>query len=157
MPALVFDAEGIHRAVLNVVTNAIDACYDTGEEEPTRPGRVVVSTEYVPTEKLARIVIADNGPGIAPEDIKDIFTLFVSHKGSRGTGPGPAGERKNHARARRPHPRSTARSARGAVLCWKCQPTCPTPSEKRPNTIGVTSEIGLELREHASEERFSSR
>jgi len=88
IPPLVFDNEGIHRAVLNVVTNAIDACYDTGEEEPTRPGRVVVSTEYLPDEKLARVVIADNGPGIAPEEVKNIFTLFVSHKGSRGTGLG---------------------------------------------------------------------
>ena len=31
MPTLVFDPEGIHRAVLNIATNAIDAC-----EEPAR-------------------------------------------------------------------------------------------------------------------------
>lgn len=88
VPVTVFDADAIHRAVLNIVTNAIDACYDTGEEEPTRAGRVVVSTEYVPTEKLVRIIVADNGAGISPEDQKDIFTLFVSRKGSRGTGLG---------------------------------------------------------------------
>ncbi len=33
MPTLVFDPEGIHRAVLNVVTNALDA---VGEREPSR-------------------------------------------------------------------------------------------------------------------------
>ena len=41
-PTLVFDPEGIHRAVLNVVTNAIDAA---GEIERRR-GRVDVATEY---------------------------------------------------------------------------------------------------------------
>ncbi len=39
MPELVFDPEGIHRAVLNVVTNAIDAV-----SERETPGRVEVAT-----------------------------------------------------------------------------------------------------------------
>lgn len=37
MPELIFDPEGLHRAVLNVLTNAVDA---VGESEP--PGRVAV-------------------------------------------------------------------------------------------------------------------
>jgi signal transduction histidine kinase len=32
--------------------------------------------------------VTDNGSGIAPEDLDQIFTLFVSRKGGRGTGLG---------------------------------------------------------------------
>lgn len=82
LPTLTFDAEGIHRAVLNVVTNAIDAC------EQQSPGRVDVSTELAPDGSSARVIVQDNGNGIPPEDLERIFSLFVSNKGSRGTGLG---------------------------------------------------------------------
>jgi signal transduction histidine kinase len=32
--------------------------------------------------------VADNGEGIAPEDVKKIFSVFESRKGARGTGLG---------------------------------------------------------------------
>ena len=82
MPSLQFDSEGIHRAVLNVVTNAIDAC--EGREQ----ARVEVSTAILPDERLAQIIVADNGSGIPPDQLPKIFQLFVSGKGSRGTGLG---------------------------------------------------------------------
>jgi signal transduction histidine kinase len=82
IPTLTFDPEGIHRAVLNVATNAVDAC----AEEPD--GKVTVSTEYAPDEALVRIIVEDNGVGIAAEDLDKIFTIFVSGKGGRGTGLG---------------------------------------------------------------------
>jgi signal transduction histidine kinase len=82
MPRLMFDPDGLHRAVLNVVTNAIDAC-DERED-----GVVEVSTQFSAPEKTIRVVVADNGSGIAPEDLEKIFTLFVSRKGGRGTGLG---------------------------------------------------------------------
>jgi len=82
MPTLMFDPEEIHRAVLNIVTNAIDACIDVDS------GLVSVITEYAPEERLSRILIRDNGSGIAPADVEKIFTLFVSQKGGRGTGLG---------------------------------------------------------------------
>ncbi len=79
---LTFDPEGIHRATLNVVTNAIDAC-DKRED-----GVVIVRTELAQPEALVRIIVEDNGAGIPPEEMQNIFTLFVSHKGGRGTGLG---------------------------------------------------------------------
>jgi len=82
IPILTFDPDGIHRAVLNIVTNAIDACEDRPE------AKVTVSTSYLASESLARIVVEDTGSGIAAEDIDKIFTIFVSHKGGRGTGLG---------------------------------------------------------------------
>jgi len=86
IPLMVFDAEGLHRAVLNIVTNAIDAC--DRQSKPDGGGRVEVATRYAQPEGLLQITIRDNGTGIAPEDLERIFTLFVSRKGSRGTGLG---------------------------------------------------------------------
>lgn len=82
MPVLTFDPEGMHRAILNVVTNALDAC--EGRENPA----VHVSTEYAPAAGLLRIVVADNGSGIPAEDQDRVFNIFVSTKGGRGTGLG---------------------------------------------------------------------
>ena len=84
MPDLVFDPEGIHRAVLNVVTNAIDA---VGESET--PGRVEVAhRSTADSEALVRIIVDDNGPGIPADQMDHLFSPFVSSKKSRGTGLG---------------------------------------------------------------------
>ncbi|MFH1921680.1 MAG: ATP-binding protein, partial [Planctomycetota bacterium] len=83
MPELVFDPEGIHRAVLNVVTNGIDAASETEEA-----GRVDVATRYAPDEAKVFVVVSDNGPGIPPERLDGLFSPFVSFKSSHGTGLG---------------------------------------------------------------------
>jgi len=82
IPTFTFDPDAIHRAILNVVTNAIDAC------EKVDGGRVRVSTVHVPEEKRACVLVEDNGEGIAPDEVKKIFSVFESRKGSRGTGLG---------------------------------------------------------------------
>ena len=83
IPSLVFDPEGIHCAVLNVVTNAIDAATET-----QGPGRVEVRTEYASDQGLVRVSVEDNGPGIAPDQMETLFSPFVSTKKNRGTGLG---------------------------------------------------------------------
>jgi len=83
MPDLIFDPEGIHRAALNVVTNAIDVVL---EKQP--PGRVQVRTEYDPQNALVRIIVEDDGPGIPADQMDYLFSPFVSSKKSRGTGLG---------------------------------------------------------------------
>ncbi len=89
MPDLVFDPEGIHRAVLNVVTNAVDAA---GENE--RSARVGLRTHYAAEKAIVRITIEDNGPGIPPEEMDQLFSPFVSSKKGRGTGLGLAVSQK---------------------------------------------------------------
>jgi signal transduction histidine kinase len=87
LPKVQVDPEGFHRALLNVVANALDAV----EDSPSP--KVSVYTELDRFE-WANCVVTDNGPGIPPEKITDIFKPFVSSKGARGTGLGLAVSRK---------------------------------------------------------------
>ncbi len=82
MPTLMFDPEAMHSAILNIITNALDAC------EEVESAKVVVRSQYDESAKLAHLFIEDNGAGIAPEDLETIFNVFVSRKGGRGTGLG---------------------------------------------------------------------
>jgi len=88
LPLLLFDPSGMARAVLNVVTNALDAV--EGREQAT----VTVIAAADRDAGVARITITDNGAGMSPEMLADIFTLFVSTKGSKGTGLGLTVSRK---------------------------------------------------------------
>jgi signal transduction histidine kinase len=88
MPRVMIDPEGIHRAVLNIVTNAIDA------SEGQSDARVTVATEWDTDAWSARVRVADNGVGIDESDIGSIFQIFASSKGSRGTGLGLPVSRK---------------------------------------------------------------
>ena len=88
LPQAMFDSEGIHRAVLNVLINALDAV--EGAPHPA----VRVQTGYDPQGDNALVVITDNGPGIAEEQIAKIFNVFESTKGARGTGLGLAVSQK---------------------------------------------------------------
>ena len=88
MPDLVFDPEGLHRAVLNVITNAIDAAGEEGDVTDRESGRVVVRSEYSPEKSMVWIAVEDDGPGIPPEEMDQLFSPFVSSKKGRGTGLG---------------------------------------------------------------------
>ena len=88
MPRVLVDTEGIHRAVLNIVTNAIDA------SEGSADAKVTVATEWDAEKSATRIRITDNGVGIDEAEIGSIFQIFASSKGSRGTGLGLPVSRK---------------------------------------------------------------
>jgi signal transduction histidine kinase len=76
------DEEGMHRAILNLITNAMDAV--AGREN----GVVQISATYDTVKDFLLVQVADNGAGIAPEDMGHLFELFESTKGSKGTGLG---------------------------------------------------------------------
>ncbi len=88
LPLVLFDHDAVSRAVLNVVTNALDAI------ESREDGLVEIDIQIEPPPGLARITVADNGEGMSPETLADIFNVFMSTKGARGTGLGLAVSRK---------------------------------------------------------------
>jgi signal transduction histidine kinase len=88
LPPMCIDGEGIHRAVLNIVGNALDAV-------DGREGACVrVNTAFDATSSLVSVTVADNGPGIPPDQLSQIFNIFESTKGARGTGIGLAVSQK---------------------------------------------------------------
>lgn len=82
VPNAAFDPESIHRAVLNIVSNAIDAVHQT------EGGAVVLQTGYDKDQDMMLVAVSDNGPGIPDEQRDTVFNVFESSKGSRGTGIG---------------------------------------------------------------------
>ena len=82
------DPEGIHRTILNLVNNAIDAIREKSY------GLVIVGLNPSVEAGYVEIVVSDNGEGIAEADMKTIFAPFQSSKGNSGTGLGLAVARK---------------------------------------------------------------
>jgi signal transduction histidine kinase len=98
-----YDFDAMHRAILNVVTNAIDAAnqaqtsaVDAQAEDsasapllpPLMQARVTITAELSSKKNRVRINVQDNGEGVSESDVQRIFSPFESNKGSRGTGLG---------------------------------------------------------------------
>ncbi len=79
------DSDAIHCCLLNLTTNALDACMGPGCSG--RPMEVVIRTSRGNGWAVVYEVI-DNGCGIDPEARERIFQNFFSTKGTRGTGLG---------------------------------------------------------------------
>ena len=79
------DTEGIQRCLLNLVSNAIDACTDISCVH----GEGHVMLKALKTDGWAvEYQVIDNGCGMDKETEEKIFEQFFSTKGSRGTGLG---------------------------------------------------------------------
>lgn len=99
LPPVAAESAALQQVIINLVTNAWDAC--AAAESP----RVEIRTRFVSgfvynvirfgkaTRLPVEIVVADNGPGIAPELHDHVFEPFVSGK-ARGQGLGLALVRK---------------------------------------------------------------
>jgi len=72
LPLLEVDPDHIKRAVLNLVDNAVEAIGDSGV--------VRVETVHVAETGHARIIVADDGPGISPEGKDKLFFPYFSTK-----------------------------------------------------------------------------
>jgi len=87
MPPIPTDVDALHQALMNLLTNALEAV-------PAKKGAISIASEYDASEHEARITVADNGPGV-PETMREsIFEPFHSTKGQRGTGLGLSVSRK---------------------------------------------------------------
>ena len=98
IPEIEIDPIGIHRTILNIAGNAVDAvstkitfttsCRGDPCGRPSSAGIVPAH------DKEIQITISDNGCGIPDADIPKLFDIFHSTKGSEGTGLGLAVSKK---------------------------------------------------------------
>jgi signal transduction histidine kinase len=82
---VVMDPKGIHRCLLDLVSNARDACIFDSNEEKKWEVRVKTLLEE---EGMVRFEVSDNGCGMDEEVKKKLFTSFFTSKEGRGTGLG---------------------------------------------------------------------
>ena len=94
LPPAWFDAEAIHRAVLNVALNAVDAAAEGRDARGGSGGAVKIATAHWPEADYVGVRVSDDGPGVPPRRAEAIFEPFESGKGSKGTGLGLAVSRK---------------------------------------------------------------
>jgi len=79
------DRTAIHRCLLNLIGNAIDAC--TLEGLTNGKGKVIIRTDR-PQGWAVRFQVIDNGTGMDKETQDRLFTDFFTTKGYKGTGLG---------------------------------------------------------------------
>ncbi|MGB5986169.1 MAG: response regulator [Desulfobacterales bacterium] len=92
---MLLDPRILHGALMNLVTNAIDACmFDI---ENAKDWQVTLTTCLEPGNSgssdgdpvpWVRVDVADNGTGMSPEVQEKLFRSFFSTKGHQGTGLG---------------------------------------------------------------------
>jgi two-component system nitrogen regulation sensor histidine kinase NtrY len=81
MPLVRLDPEQLRRVIINLVDNAIEAT--------DRRGRILVETQLDAANGVARVVVADDGPGIPVGEREKLFLPYYSTK-RRGSGLGLA-------------------------------------------------------------------
>jgi two-component system NtrC family sensor kinase len=79
------DPKSIHRCLLNLVYNAIDACMSEQDEDKGHLVRVTTKRE---NKGVLAFQVSDNGCGMSEAVQKQILTGFFSTKGAKGTGLG---------------------------------------------------------------------
>lgn len=89
MPPIPLDPNLMHQAIMNLLTNALDAV--------PKGGAITVRTTFEVTDPLlgqtpafAHLEVIDNGPGIPAEKQRWVFEPFATTKGLKGTGLGLA-------------------------------------------------------------------
>jgi two-component system nitrogen regulation sensor histidine kinase NtrY len=81
LPLVRLDAEQIRRVLINLVDNAIEAM--------DRRGLIQLETQLDAAQRVVRVIVADDGPGIPTADREKLFLPYYSTK-RRGSGLGLA-------------------------------------------------------------------
>jgi len=84
-PPVEMDPDAMGRALLNLISNAVDACREKTYQKDETP-RVEVRVER--DKEGVRFRVSDNGVGMNQEIQKKLFSRFFSTKEGRGTGLG---------------------------------------------------------------------
>ena len=74
LPPVLVDHVQIQQVVLNLVRNAVEAMEEVERRELT------IGTRAIPQQGMAEVIVADTGPGIAPELVDSLFQPFVTTK-----------------------------------------------------------------------------
>jgi len=82
---VIADPQTIHRSLLNLVNNAIDACIE--DEDISKKHEIKVKT-YLDKNDYFCFEIKDNGCGMDKDTQKQLFNPMFSSKGGKGTGLG---------------------------------------------------------------------
>jgi len=85
LPKVWLDPDGIHRCIMNLLTNAIDACLDM---DCSHTHGQVVLRSLRKNGWAVQYEAMDNGCGMDDETKANVFNKFFSTKGSKGTGLG---------------------------------------------------------------------
>ncbi len=82
---VLMDPNSVHEVLLNLMSNAVDACLF--DEHTGKNFQVDLKTSHE-KDNVIQFEISDNGIGMDEEVIRKLFTSFFSTKGHRGTGLG---------------------------------------------------------------------
>jgi len=82
---VLLDPKSLHRCLVNLVSNAIDACYF--DDNVTKKHRVEIKTA-LEDDTYIRFEIKDNGAGMSDDVKSRLFKSVFSTKGAKGTGLG---------------------------------------------------------------------
>ena len=85
--AVPLDPDGMHQAIMNLLSNALDAVH-------AQQGLIRIVGKYDAENRQMLIEVIDNGVGIDAPMMRHMFQLFHSTKGNRGTGLGLAVTKK---------------------------------------------------------------
>jgi two-component system NtrC family sensor kinase len=81
LPALYFDAGQVQQALLVIMLNAVEAMQ--------HGGRLGIETAFDTADRVGRVVVRDDGPGIPAEVLSHIFEpFFTTKEEGKGTGLG---------------------------------------------------------------------
>lgn len=127
------DREGLYRVLLNLISNAIDACVfdpDTG-----KAWKVVLRTglEEQNGRKCLVLEVCDNGTGMTDEVQAKLFSRFFSTKGGQGTGLGLLVTQKI---IKELGGRISVDSTEGQGTTFRVRVDLHTPEERDPGAYG---------------------
>jgi PAS domain S-box-containing protein len=77
------DVDLLRTALINIFENAMEACLENNQEKDYH-----IDFKAVSQKKEVILEIKDNGPGMSAEAAEEIFSMFHSSKGHKGTGLG---------------------------------------------------------------------
>lgn len=80
---MVVNEKGIHRSILDIITNAMEAC-------DKKDSYIEFKVSLDKPSKALKIIVSDNGKGISKENIDRLFQPFYTNEKGEGTGLGLA-------------------------------------------------------------------